>query len=156
MRFKSSTKLDPPADRVVLPARGSGGDPTLAGATLRVYNAAGTGELVTVTLPASGWTTVGAITSLKGGYRFRSPDPGAPVQTVLVKRDRIKVSGGGAAWGYTLNEAPQGIVALRLALGTAPAWCAEAGRPPHTPRVDVVDRFSAGRMPPPAACPALP
>ena len=145
-----------PTNRIIAPARGSSGDPTQAGATLQVYNAAGSGELVTVALPASGWTTVGSITSLQGGYRFRSSDPASPVQMVLVRRDRMKVNGGGAAWGYTLNEASQGIVALRLTLGAAPAWCTEVGRPPYPPRTDVVDRFSAGHTPTPAACPAVP
>lgn len=135
--------------------RGGAGDPRSAGATLQVYNAAGSGEIVTVSLPSSGWMALGTDAS-PHGYRFKSTDPNAAVPSVLVKRDRIRVSGGGAAWGYTLNEPSQGIVALRLTLGSAPPWCAEVGRPPHTPRVDVVDRFSAGHTPAPAACPALP
>jgi len=156
IRFRSSTKTDPPPNRIIAPARASAGDPTQSGATLQVYNAAGSGELVTVTLPASGWKTVGSITSLQAGYRFRSSDAASPVQMVLVKRDRIKVNGGGATWGYTLNQASQGIVALRLTLGAAPAWCTEVGRPPYPPRVDAVDHFSASHTPTPAACPALP
>lgn len=155
LRFKSSTKLDPTDDRIVPPRRGGSGDPRVGGATLTVYNAAGTGEVVTVALPASGWTALGVDTNPQG-YRFSSADPNAPVPSVLVKRDRIKVSGGGASWGYTLNEPSQGIVALRLSLGGAPPWCAEVGRPPYTPRIDGVNSFSAGHTPAPATCPAVP
>jgi len=149
LKFGSSTKLDPVANRIVPPGRGTGGDPTLGGATLEVYNSAGSGERVTVALPASGWSVLGA-----DGFRFKAS--GAPVRSVSVKRDRIKVSGGGASFGYTLDEPRQGSVALRLVLGTGAAWCAEAGRPPFPPRFDVVDRFTGAKTPPPAVCPALP
>jgi hypothetical protein len=133
----------------VSPAPGGPGDPTTAGATLRVYNAAGSGELVTVTLPATGWTVAGS------GYRFRAPS--GPITAVRVKADRIAIRGRGASWGYTLDEASQGRVALRLRLGTASAWCAEAGEPPRAPRIDTVDRFVAQpRTLPPTVCPAVP
>ncbi len=155
VRFKSSTKLDPPNQRVIPPARGGSGDPTVAGGTLQVYNAAGSGELVTVALSSGSWSALGSVTNPQG-YRFKTTAPSAPIQSVQVKRDRIKVSGGGATWGYTLNEPSQGIVAVRLMLGTGITWCAETGRPPNSPKVDVVDRYSAGHTPAPATCPAVP
>jgi YVTN family beta-propeller protein len=155
IRFKSSTRFAPAANRIEPPARGTAGDPTLNGATLLVYNSAGSGELVTVALPASGWVAVGSA-SRPLGYRFRAT--GAPIATVAVRKDRISVTGGGESWGYTLNEASQGSVAVRLKMGPlGVAWCAEAGRPPYQARYDVVDRFvGALETPPPAACPAVP
>jgi hypothetical protein len=155
IRFKSSTRFEPAANRIAPPARGSAGDPTLNGATLRVYNSAGSGELVTVTLPASGWVALGSV-SRPLGYRFRAS--GAAVGTVTVRNDRISVSGGGESWGFTLNEASQGSVALRLTIGTlGVTWCAEAGRPPYQARYDVTDRFlGVTGTPAPAVCPAVP
>src|SRR5262249_20673106 len=42
-RFTAVTPRESSANRVVPPPPGSGGDPTLVGATVRVYNAAGSG-----------------------------------------------------------------------------------------------------------------
>jgi hypothetical protein len=139
----------------VAPARGTAGDPTINGATILVYNSAGSGEVVAVDLPASGWVTLGTATRPLG-YRFRARS--APIGTVMVRNDGISVSGGGETWGYTLNEASQGSVAVRLKMGTlGVTWCAEAGRAPYQARYDVVDRFlGMTGTPAPAACPALP
>jgi len=155
IKFKSSTKLDPPANRVAPPARGSASDPTANGATLRVYNSAGSGELFTVALPATGWIALGSAAS-PSGFRFKAN--GAAVSSVVLKSDRIKVSGGGASWGYTLNELSQHSIALRLTMGTAGiTWCAEAGRQPYPARYDLIDRFLAmSRTPAPAVCPPVP
>jgi len=156
LKFRSTTRADAVPNRIVPPGFGSPGDPTIAGATLRVYNSAGTGELVTVALAAGGWQPIGTPASPKG-FRFRSTDPSAAVTSVQVKKDRIKIRGGRAAWTYTLDEPAQGSVALRLSLGTGTTWCAEAGRPPYQARIDVTDRFLASPgTPPPAVCPAVP
>ena len=153
--FKSSTKQDPSANRIVPPAPGSGGDPTTGGATLTVYNAAGSGEAVTVVLPAagsaSGWSVAGAT-----GYRFRSRNPGDAITNVSVRRDRITLKGGKAGFGYTLDEPSQGAIAVRLALGAGRPWCAAA--PPKAGSTnDTVGRFvAAPKTPPPTSCPPLP
>jgi hypothetical protein len=153
--FKSSTKGDPPGNRIVPPPPGSGGDPTLGGATLTVYNAAGGGEKVVVSLPAStplaGWSALGA-----NGYRFRSRDPSVPITRVTVRGDRISLKGGKASFGYGLAAAPQVRVAVRLGLGTDRPWCAaalaKAGASNDTP-----ERFvGEPKTPPPATCPAVP
>jgi hypothetical protein len=153
--FKTSTKRDPVPNRVVPPAHGSPGDPTVGGATLTVYDAAGSGEKVVVSLPAAsvsaGWSPVGA-----DGYRFRSRDPTIPIASVTVRTDRISLKGGRAAFGYSLAGAPQGRVALRLGLGTSRPWCvdvpAAAGASDDTPA-----RFvGQPHTPPPATCPEVP
>jgi hypothetical protein len=156
LKFKASTKAGPPPNEVIPPARGSAGDPTANGAILRVYNSAGSAELMTVVLPPSGWTVRGGFTTPRG-FRFRATDASAPVQRVDVQRDRIRIAARGAGWTYTLDEASQGSIALRLTLGSGATWCAEAGRAPYPARVDTVDRFiGASDTPPPAVCPALP
>ena len=46
--FRSTTKSDPPANRIVPPLPGSDADPTAAGGSVTVYDSAGTGQVVTV------------------------------------------------------------------------------------------------------------
>src|SRR5262249_21362880 len=105
--FKSSTKQDPTANRIVVPSVGGPGDPTLHGGTLVVYSSAGSGEKATATLPASGWRVLGKTTA-PTGYKFTGSDPNGPVSRVTVKADQVRVRGGKANWTYTLNEASQG------------------------------------------------
>jgi YVTN family beta-propeller protein len=165
--FKSATRLDPPPNRIVPPAPGSSGDPTLHGALLVVYNAAGlTTDLTVVSLdpvgalPGEGWSRLGSGGSFNG-WRYKGKNPSGPVSSVIVKADSITVRGGRANWGYTLNEVRQGRVALRLELGTS-RWCAEiparqSGNPPSTANNDHVDRFVGQlRAGAPAICPPLP
>ena len=153
--FKSSTTSDLPANRIVVPAPGSPGDPTLGGATLTVYNAAGSGEKTIVPLPASsplaGWSPLGT-----NGFRFRSKDPAVPISAVVVRRDRLALKGGKAAFGYPLGPSSQGRIALRLGLGTNRPWCAEAPAKAGASN-DSSARFVAQpNSPPPAPCPAVP
>jgi hypothetical protein len=157
LSFKSTTYTEPPANRVVAPATGGAGDPTLHGARLRVYNGAGSGEQVTIDLAAGGWSVGG-----KGGFEFKDSSVGAPVQRVTVRNDLLKVKGGKAGWPYTLNEAGQGRMVLRLTLGSEVQWCAEApaklsGSPPASARSDRQDLFKAeSKTAPPVACQAPP
>jgi hypothetical protein len=152
--FKSNTKKDLPANRVLLPAIGGAGDPTLHGASLVVYNSAGSGEKVTVPLAASGWKVLGSSTAPKG-FKFTGSDPNGPVSRVIVKADQLKVRGGKANWAYTLNESSQGRMAVRLQLGTATGWCSDA--PAKAGSNDLVDRFTAApKTPAPPSCPPVP
>ncbi len=153
--FKSSTKRDSILNRILPPPPGSPGDPTTGGATLVVYDAAGSGEAVTVVLPAagaeSGWSPLGA-----SGWRFRSRNPGDAITNVTVRADSISVKGGKAGWGYTLDERSQGTVAVRLKLGADRPWCAAAPAKAG-PANDTVGRFVAQKnTPPPASCPPVP
>ncbi len=159
VRFLSNTKKA--ATHVTPPARGSSADPTIAGATLVVYGSGGTSDVVTVALPASGWQALGSAAKPRG-FRFRGKGLPLGISVVVVKADRLLVKGGGAGWTYTLDEAQQGRVAVRLGLGDGAAWCAEApakpqGNPPSTAKSDRSGRFrGAPRSPAPASCPPLP
>jgi len=156
MTFKASTKRDAAPNRVVPPARGGAGDPTLSGAVLEVAATAGNGQHVVVPLPASdpllgAWSVLGSA-GKPAGYRFRGAK-GGPVKTVVVKADAITVKGGGAAWPFTLASAPQGRVAVRLTLGTERPWCAEAPARAYG-LLDTAARFVAeARAPAPVGCP---
>jgi len=166
MSFKATTKRDATPNRVVAPAPGSAGDPTTGGssgggATLIVYDSAGSGEQVTVQLPASGWRMLGKAGAPKG-WEFSGSDSSNPVSRVTVKADQLKVKAGKANWDYTLNEPSQGRIAVRLQLGTNATWCADApakssGNPPSTASNDHVDKFTAQpKTPQPSSCPTLP
>jgi hypothetical protein len=156
--FTSRTNLDPPANRIVPPAPGSDGDPTLHGARLRVYNANGSGEQISVDLNPADWMPLGT-----SGYSYKGPDSeNGPVKSARIITDRITLKGGKSLWPYTLNEPSQGRIAVRLTLGTGIDWCAEApakasGNPPSTARNDKVDKFlAAKKTPAPASCPQPP
>jgi hypothetical protein len=146
--FKSSTKSDPPANRVIAPVPGSAGDPTLHGATLEVYNPT-TGQVESENLSLSTWQLLGSATNPRG-YRFKGV---GAVTRVSVKDDKITLKGGGVAWGYSLADSPQTSVAVRLRLGNGTTWCAHAVNPRH----DTTERFQATpRTQPPVVCPPLP
>ncbi|HLK12926.1 MAG TPA: hypothetical protein VKW76_16240 [Candidatus Binatia bacterium] len=152
--FKALTGADPPANRVVPPAPGGAGDPTLGGGSLTVYNPA-SGEQASVPLPSGGWSRIGGSRVL--AYRFRSAGPTAPVKSVVVKVDEITVAGGGTSWPYALATPPQGVVALRLMLGNGLPWCAAAPAKAPAARNDTAARFlAAPRTSAPATCPAVP
>jgi DNA-binding beta-propeller fold protein YncE len=154
--FKSVTKHA--TVRIVPPAPGATGDPTIEGATLAIYDSAGlTPDAVTVPLPAAGWVRRGSATSLKG-YRFTSD---GPIARIDLTDDTIKIRGGKAGLGYTLDEPKQGRITVRLALGTEVGFCADApartaGTPPSTDRYDHPGRFASRGAPAPAVCPQEP
>jgi len=153
--FEASTRRDTSDHRIAVPAPGSIGDPTGTGAsgggaTLTVFNPE-SGESFTATLPATGWTLDPT------GSRYTFNDPLGAIQKVSVSADKLSARGGRSAFGYTLDQPSQGTIAVRLQLGTATPWCAEAnGFPPTTARNDTVDRFTGQRKaPPPDQCPIL-
>ena len=158
LSFKATTSVDALANAIVVPPRGSAGDPTAFGAVLSVANASGSGERADVTLPASGWAADGSATTTTG-YRWTASSRTAPVTRIVVRANRLRIRAGGASWTYTLDEAHQGAIAVKLRLGTAAPWCASAsaktsGTPPSSASFDRVDRFVSTRnTPPPAVCP---
>src|SRR5262249_19716059 len=110
-----------------------------------------------VDLPAAGWRLLG--TSLRPkGFEFRDASATAPIATVVVKADALSVKGKGPGWTYTLDEALQGSVGVRVRLGDV-AWCVDAAarttapRPSST-RFDHIDKFNGQpSAPPPRVCP---
>lgn len=110
-RLKFSTELRS------TPLAGGPGDPRMAGATLELVNPV-SGETMTLPLPAAGWSATGK------GYRYRSAGPCRKIDLSANK----KASGVcvGAGIGFTLDEASQGTLALRLQLGTV-LHCASFG-----------------------------
>jgi hypothetical protein len=150
LSFKSSTKRDAQANRVVAPAPGSADDPSLNGATVEVYNASGTLEKVTVVVPGgTGWKVTGG-----GSYQYKNPDRSGAITKITIKTDQLRVSGGGANFTYTLDENAQGSMAVRVRTGASgTVWCADA----TSPRVDIAGRFQASpKTPPPGSCPSVP
>jgi hypothetical protein len=149
-----------------MPVRATAGDPTQGGstgggATLQVYNSNGSGELITITLPATGWAAMDDAPTPRG-YKYKSASSTDAITRVTLRPNSIRIRGGKSNWTYTLNEASQGRIAVRFTMGSAFRWCADSpakasGNPPTTASNDKVDKFvGARRTPPPAVCPALP
>jgi hypothetical protein len=156
------TRLAAPENRVVLPPAGSEGDPTPAGvsgggAVLEIYDSSGSGERVTIPLPADRWGRDG---DPAGSFRYQFSGD-APIWKVYLKNDKISIRGGKAAFGYTLDELAQGSIAVRLTLGTGITWCTNAlprtsGSPPSSANYDRPGRFVSLNPILPVSCPALP
>ena len=148
------------ASGVVAPAFGTDGDPTSAGAsgggaTLTIHQAGGNPEdAVELDLAASRWQRRGSAT--KPGYSYKDSNSiDGPISKVSLRNGTLTISGKGAGL-YTLEDAPQGELALRLRLGTGDAFCtaAEAKDPPS--KNDSTARFIGVKNSPlPNACPPL-
>jgi DNA-binding beta-propeller fold protein YncE len=159
IRFRSARRGSSPSG-VVLPAAGSTGDPTQNGALLTIYRADGLGGAVTIALPAARWRASGGTPVKRWIYNDARGDDG-PIRAATVTASSLSLRGQGAAL-YSLADAPQDEMALRLQLGTQVQLCAAApakatGNPPSTARNDTTARFvGTPNTPPPATCPALP
>jgi hypothetical protein len=151
--FKVRTTDAAAGHRVVAPAPGSAGDPTLHGLQVTIYNASGSGEKTILSLPAGPqWSLLGSPASPKG-YRYRGPT-GGTVQRVVVKGDLLKVKAKGASFGYTLDEPSQGSIAVRVAAGGSLTWCALSV---PKPGFDHQDTFRGLKdSPAPPSCPPVP
>jgi hypothetical protein len=81
---------------------------------------------------------------------------------VTVQDGKLTLKGGGASWGYALTNPPQGSVAVRVQLGSQPAFCAvfpakTSGKPPSSTSWDKLDKFvGMPNAPAPASCPPVP
>jgi hypothetical protein len=95
----------------------SAGDPTAAGATLRVWDSAGRGGSDTYELPADGWRRMPKNPNkpLKG-YRYAGDgDARSPCTAVVVKDDVVKATCRGG--GVTLTPPFAGSVKVSLTVG---------------------------------------
>jgi uncharacterized delta-60 repeat protein len=123
---------------------GSGDDPTLHGASLRIVALGGDGFDDTYDLPMERWRYLGKPT-LGRGYRVR---PVGPIRSIVVKPGKLlRLSGRGRQLGHSLGAEPA-AVSVVLTLG-AQRYCLtfadgtfRAGR-----------RFVAQDAPAPAGCP---
>jgi YVTN family beta-propeller protein len=157
--FSSTTKTDPPGNRVVPPLPGSLGDPTMASSGVTFYNSAGqTLDHEIYLLMPTGWQLLGSPSAPKG-WKYNGKAVGdSLVKSITVKADSIRIKGAGT---YTLDETKQVSVATRLQLGAA-TWCADApakasGNPPSTIKNDLPGKFVAQpKTAPPSVCPAIP
>jgi hypothetical protein len=112
-----------------------------------VYNSAGlSSDDVTVLLPASGWRRLGSADAPRA-YVFEGAAD-APIERALVRKNRLVIRGE-EAFPYTLDEASQGRIAVRLELGSGITFCADAAGRRH----DRVNRFLGKKEPPPPSCP---
>jgi hypothetical protein len=144
---------------VIAPLAGTNGDPTGTestggGATLTVYKPGGT-EKVVLTLPVAHWSLSG--TFLLPRYRYRdSLRTSGPITRITLRNGRLSLSGAGAGL-YSLVNAPQGSLAVRLRLGTGAEYCAVAPvLAPATTNDSTAQFVGKPNSPPPATCPPVP
>lgn len=152
LTFRSVTRRDAPKHRVFPPSSSSIGNPAVNGASLTVYNAAGSGEAIAITLHAEDWSRTAS-----GSYKYSGPE-GSAVARVMVAADRLKVRAGGAAFLYTLDEPAQYVLALRLQLGAHAPWCVEAPAAGDSPGPNDGPQHFRGESDraPASSCPPLP
>jgi outer membrane protein assembly factor BamB len=136
-------------DRHILAgAPGTAGDPTLVGAVATLRNPL-TSETATFVLPAAGWR---ARTGRKPGrfaYTYRDPSGGSPCSRLLLKSSARLSLRCRSLSGFTLDEASQGTLEVRIDVGTGGTrHCVRF----ETPVTDRVGRYVAKNAPP-ADCP---
>jgi outer membrane protein assembly factor BamB len=95
------------------------GDPTLGGGTLTLTNPT-TAESVSYPLPAAGWRARPKREPLAAGYQYSDPaGTYGPCHAVSLKSGRkLVIKCRGAAFAFTLDEASQGSLAVRLTTGS--------------------------------------
>lgn len=148
------------ASGVVVPEFGSDGDPTSAGAsgggaTLTIYPAGGDlSDAVELDLAADHWQRIGS--DARPGYRYKDAKlTEGPIKKVSLRNGTLSISGNGAGL-YSLADAPQGEMALRLRLGTGDVFCAAAEARDPAIKNDSPSRFmGVGNAPQPNPCPPL-
>jgi DNA-binding beta-propeller fold protein YncE len=145
---------------VVVPPFGSDGEPTAAGtagggAEIVIHGGTPGNEVVTIALPAAGWSRAG--TGAFPQYKYNDKrNVFGPITSVTVRDGKLRLRGRGAAL-YPLAGAPHGSMTVRLELGARHGFCAVA--PAKLPSVsnDTTARFNGVRnSPAPASCPPRP
>lgn len=138
---------------VSIPAWGSENDPSLAGAQLQIYRVGSAPSgVATLPLPAAGWQRTGK--SSKQGYRYKDKSQAhGPIRKVILKDGLLKIVGKGAG-GYSLVNAPQGELAVRLLVGENKSICAAVPARAPAEALDTSSRFlGIKNTPAPATCP---
>ena len=154
LTFKSVPHAGQPSG-VAVPAFDSLGDPTLGGAELSLYRAAGTTAAVIIPLPASRWTRTGS--PAKPAYKYLDADRlDGPIKKVTLKNGRLTIVGKGAGL-HELDAAPLGDMALRLTLGSTDGLCTAAPARAPAEKYDNTAKWQGERhAPPPPVCPLPP
>ena len=161
VRFAALESGDAAFGAIRVPTPGSVDDPRVGGATVTVYASGpeiGRRDRTSLVLRAADWRLLGTPESPRG-YKFVASDPAFPIRMMVLRAGSLRFSGGGPNWNYTLDEASQGRVAVRVAIGASLRLCAEApaavaGAPPSP--LDGPGSFAGQRKAPaPAVCPSL-
>lgn len=123
---------------------GSGSDPRVTGATLRVAAGAGDAFDDTYVLPAARWKPIGPASNPKG-YKYK--DPQGAIRALVLRSKLVTATGKGTALGHTLGASPE-PVDIVLATGDA-RFCLRFG---GTVTFKASKRFAAKGAAAPSAC----
>jgi YVTN family beta-propeller protein len=155
VRFKSNTRGDTSAHRIVVPTLNSPADPRQGGAILRIYNTGTTTDSVTVPLPAANWTAIGTTGSTPKQYRYRDSSAAGAISRINLAADRLDVKGSGLTFGYTLTEPVQDTIGVRFELSGA-GWCSTAVFKSPADKNDRPGRVNAAKTPATPNCSPIP
>lgn len=156
-----SPSTNPALRKVLVQAKGQAalpvGDPTVAGATLRIATQGGTPADQTFDLPSAGWRRVGTT-----GFKYGAGAAGGAVRTVLLKRGangiatlKILLQGKGGPLDV-VPPAPGDEAAVVLAIGATDVFCVSfGGIAGGIERADDARKWMVQRSNA-AACPLLP
>ncbi len=138
-------------DVASIPAAASGGDPTVGGAALEIYNRRNV-QFTSIPLPAAAWRRITASNGTTA-YQYRDNDGVyGPCSAVDVAARGIRAKCRGAL-GYTLTNGIQTKLAASLTLGSKTAgrrFCTLFEYP--AVRKDVAGTFVAGKIAAPVRC----
>ncbi len=138
------------------PVGGTVGDPRTNGAVLELRNPI-TGEHAYTNLVADGWSAVGNPPDGSKGYKYRSRSPEhGPCKSVKFSPGKLTARCKGLGLRFTLDEASQGAVAVRLHLADGTRICTEFGgvvtHDESSSESRRTVKFRAVKSPAPASC----
>lgn len=141
------TSADP---GMVVPSPSDPAAPSAGGAVLEIVNPT-TGERDAFTLPAANWKGLGNPAGSKG-YRYAdSAGAAGPCKTVVIQNGkRLRARCQGAGIDFSLDEAAQGGLGVKLTIGNGDRYCMAFG---GIISKDEPGTFKAADAPAPAACP---
>ena len=155
IKFVAKSKQQPQETAFPIPAPGSGEDPTVAGATIELFDTATPGAgFISFNLDAAGWSGLGNPAG-SGGYRYMGKDDVSdrthPCRTVVLQDALITMTCKGTAVTLAPPFAGDLQVVLRVPGGSSTLrYCATFGG--DTRRNDTTS-FKRKDAPAPAGCP---
>ena len=132
---------------------GEAGDPAVAGAVFQIANP-DSGESQTIALPSQHWTSNPA--KRQHVYRDTEGASGPCSKALIAVGKRVKLKCRGAGITFTLDEAAQGTISVKLTVPGGMRYC--SGFSPDSVTRDETSSggatgiFKAGRSPAPEAC----
>lgn len=147
--LRLTVQAEPEIAGTAFPANFGPGDPTLHGATLRVFSTAGDTFDATYSMPKSNWHYM-RNPGDNAGYSYKDlPNLYGPIKIALIRNGKpSKLKGGGSALGFSLGGDPNPVNVV-LQVGDQQYCLSYGGNARFNPGAGYKAKKSAA----PAACP---